>query len=133
MRLKDKFISPTTQMLLKRMDDYPEDFVSVNSVVPFGNSWVDIAKHGDFSLIESILVKRKVRGIRRDATQKRILELLLDGQARQEPWENKYAHTTVGRFTQGPAEQQKEAEKDRLRGLHKAYEDYKQAQVKANS
>ena len=102
MSFYDKIVRPTTQMLLKRMDTNPEEFDAVNTVLYGSKSWATIVKSGEFNLVENILIKRKMKGIHRKATEQAILGLLLDGQARQEEEDsdlNIYQHTTVGRFS----------------------------------
>ena len=100
MSVYDKIVRPTTQMLLKRMDDYPEDFDANNTGLSVSRSWLSIVKHGSFNWYERSLINKKTKTLRRKATEQAILGLLLDGQARQEePDSNIYQHTTVGRFS----------------------------------
>jgi len=95
----DKIVRPTTQMLLKRMDDHPEEFDAVNSVLYGARSWATVVKNGEFNLVENVLIKRKMKGIHRKATERVILELLLDGQVREESYDTQTMHTTMSRFS----------------------------------
>lgn len=99
MGLYDKIVRPTTQMLLKRMDDHPEDFDGSTSGVYGSKSWLAVAKHGEFNLYERHLINKRVKANRRKETEQKILELLLDGQAREEDYDVQTMHTTTGRFS----------------------------------
>ena len=99
MSFYDKIVRPTTQMLLKRMDTNPEEFDAINTVLYGSRSWATVVKNGEFNLVESVLIKRKMKGIHRKATEQRILELLLDGQAREESYDPQTMHSTMSRFS----------------------------------
>lgn len=96
MSLYDKIVRPTTQMLLKRMEDHPDDFdISLNAVLG-SRSWLSVAKHGEFNWYERRLINKKVKANRRKETEQRILELLLDGQPKQEELDlESYNHITT--------------------------------------
>lgn len=76
------FISDQVEILLQRMDDYPEQFFtssSFSSRIGVLKSWSAIVERGHFNLVESFLIRKKLRSIRRRQTQNDIIECLVDG------------------------------------------------------
>ena len=91
--LRDRFVSPAMQMLLKRMDTHPEEFVNKESF--FENTkWQNLLNEGRFNVAEEFFIRRKYMKLKRESTQHKIITMILHG---EEPRKNYLAMSTVAR------------------------------------
>lgn len=72
-------ISEQVQILLERMNTHSEDFYSDNSFhgVIHSRPWLDLVKNGSFSLVERIVINKKLKQLKREMTKNRIITLLV--------------------------------------------------------
>jgi len=93
--LRDRFVSPAVQMLLKRMDTHPEEFVNKESF--FENTkWQNLLNEGRFNATEKFFIKRKYMKLKRESTQHKIITMILHGEDSQD---NYLAMSTIARVT----------------------------------
>jgi hypothetical protein len=125
-----RLISEQVQILLERMDTHPEDFYSDNSYLGVIHSrpWLDLVKSGSFTLVERVIINKKLKQLRRDMTKNRIITLLVEPRY-DEFNEDSVRISTTSRFTQGNAigsnemlrAQQKQENEAVNRALRKKY------------
>ena len=98
--MRDRFISTQVCMLLDRMDTHPEEFAQMGHLSQFSSvtRWGYILEQGEFSRLEDFLLKRKLRRLRRKATQTFILDAFLND-AQEREFESGPRMSTAGRFS----------------------------------
>ena len=96
--MRDRFISQQVRILLERMDTHPEEFAQGGHLSQFSSitRWGYILEQGEFNRLEDFLLKRKLRKLRRRATQTFILDTLLQEKEESEPGPTM---STAGRFS----------------------------------
>ena len=121
--MRDRIISPQVRILLERMDTHPEEFckgVEVRSM--FNNKWDMVITTGAFNWFEKYLIRRKLRRLKREATQQQILMTIMHGQDEDEDDSNGPYISTTSRFDQRVQTKVEEA--------RAAYRRYQQAKAK---
>ena len=79
--MRDRIISQQVRILLERMDTHPEEFckgIELRSV--FNNKWDMVITTGAFNWIEKYLIRRKLKKLKREATQQQILMTIMYGE-----------------------------------------------------
>jgi len=75
--MRDRFISHQVRILLERMEMYPEEFVHPYESRNINSRWGEVLDEGTFNRLERFLIKRKVRALKRKATQDLILATII--------------------------------------------------------
>jgi len=75
--MRDSFISHQVRILLERMEMYPEEFVHPYESRNINSRWGEVLDEGTFNRLERFLIKRKVRALKRKATQDLILATII--------------------------------------------------------
>jgi hypothetical protein len=70
-------ISEQVKILLDRMDMHPDEFVHPFESRNVTSKWEYILNMGEFNKVEKFLIKRKVRALKRKATQDNILATIM--------------------------------------------------------
>lgn len=101
--MRDRIISKQVLMLLDRMDVYPEEFVQGGHLSSFNSQgkWNYVLTSGEFNVIERFLLRRKMKKLRREATQQQILSTILYEPAEDEVQDesNSPRLSTTSRFS----------------------------------
>lgn len=97
-----RLISEQVEILLERMDTHPEDFYADNSYLGVIHSrpWLDLVKGGSFTLVERVIINKKLKQLKRDMTKNRIITLLVEPRY-DEFNDDSVRISTTSRFTQG--------------------------------
>jgi len=71
-----------TVIILNRMDTHPQDFSKISSRVWQANGlrWLDLAMHGNFPLVDRLVINCKLTELSRTSTKNAVLELLVSGE-----------------------------------------------------
>jgi hypothetical protein len=71
-----------TVIVLKRMDTHPQDFSKISSRIWQANGlrWLDLAIHGNFPMLDRLILDGRLREISLTSTKNSVLELLVNGE-----------------------------------------------------
>ena len=84
--MRDRFVSQQVRILLERMDMQPDEFVRPRhlGIGGLAGKWEYVLHSGEFNSLEKFLIRRKMKRLRRKATQEQILSTILNEQNSEE-------------------------------------------------